>query len=300
MSSRPPPIPRKTADNVVRAREQLKRGKAIAENRARIPVARSRQVLSQGETDRVERLFQSRNELDAFKAVEERNNERQRNAEFQERRRQTGLTSKQLAIARKVGRERSEEIKKITPFVNRKPFELSTRDEFDKNKRAANAPKEAQILSQEILITALAKRKFGGGFPDLTNLTSETDVKDFLTKKYGGEQNAKAQAELFGKLLGNLPLPRRAGSPVIATKIRTPIPQPQPEPEPEPEPEFISPPPPPLGTEARARPQPIGARDNRPMSERSTANFEANAFQPNTAGGGQRLADSVIQNRGTF
>tara|TARA_R110000803_G_scaffold65563_2_gene126729 strand:- start:2585 stop:3445 length:861 start_codon:yes stop_codon:yes gene_type:complete len=270
VKARPPPIPIKTADNVVRAREQLKRGKAIAENRARIPVARSRQVLSQGETDRVERLFQSRNELDAFKAVEERNNERRRNAEFQERRRQTGLTSKQLAIARKVGRERSQEIKNLTPFVNRKPLTLKTREEFQFRKEV-NKALGSSDFSKELNREAVAGRVFGG-----------SDRVDFANALFGG-----------------------AGlDQVIQDRIKHTEVKPRiPEPEPEPEPEFISPPPPPqapLGTEARARPQPIGARDNRPMSERSTANFEANAFQPNTAGGGQRLADSVIQSGGTF
>jgi len=251
MSSRPPPIPKKTADNVLRAREQLKRGKAIATNRARIPVARSRQVLSQGETDRVERLFQSRNELDALREVEERNNERKRNAEFQERRRQTGLTSKQIAEARRIGREKSEEIRE----VNRAKFEI--------NKQLSSSG-----LTKELNREAVAGRVFGSGIERV----------DFANALFGG-----------------------AGLNQVATKlteVRTRIP----EPEPEPEPEFISaqPPPAPIGTEARGRPQPEGVRDNRPMSERSTANFEANAFQPNTAGGGLRLADSVIQSGGTF
>jgi len=239
MSSKPPQIPRGSAAGRVKARPPAIppniRGRANKKFEAR-----------------VERLFQSRNELDAFREVEDRNKERQRNAEFQERRRQTGLTSKELAIARNVGRARAEEIGKI----NRAKFEI-------------NKKLNSSGLSKELNREAVAGRSLATG----------SERVDFANALFGG-----------------------AGLEQVATKfteVRARIP----EPEPEPEPEFISAPPPPqapLGTEARARPQPIGVRDNRPMSERSTANFEANAFQPNTAGGGLRLADSVIQNRGTF
>ena len=239
MSSRQPPIPRGSAAGRVKARPAIP------------PNIRGR--ANKNFETRVERLFQSRNELDAFKAVEERNNERERNAEFQERRRQTGLTSKQLAIARKVGRERSEEIRK----VNRTKFEI-------------NKKLNSSGLNKELNKEAVAGRVFGSGIERV----------DFANALFGG-----------------------AGLNQVATKL-TEVRARIPEPEPEPEPEFTSaptqPPPEPIGTDARGRPQPEGVRDNRPMSERSTANFEANAFQPNTAGGGQRLADSVIQNRGTF
>ena len=240
MSSKPPQIPRGSAAGRVKARPPAIppniRGRANKKFEAR-----------------VERLFQSRNELDAFREVEDRNKERQRNAEFQERRRQTGLTSKEIAEARRIGRARAEEIGKIN------------RAKFDIRKK----------LSSDEFKTTIAEEALAG-----KRLTT-------------GKETILLGNALFGG----------AGLDQVATKfteVRARIP----EPEPEPEPEFISAPPPPpqapLGTEARARPQPIGVRDNRPMSERSTANFEANAFQPNTAGGGLRLADSVIQNRGTF
>ena len=240
MSSRPPPIPRGSAAGRVKARAP-----PIPTNIA------GRTGVKNFET-KVERLFQSRNELDAFREVEERNKERQRNAEFQERRRQTGLTSKQIAEARRISRERSEEIRE----VNRAKFKI--------NKELGSSG-----VSKELNREAVAGRVFGRGIERV----------DFANALFGG-----------------------AGLNQVATKL-TEVRARIPEPEPEPEPEFISPPPPPqapLGTEARARPQPIGVRDNRPMSERSTANFEANAFQPNTAGGGLRLADSVIQSGGTF
>ena len=161
MSSKPPQIPRGSAAGRVKARPPA------------IPPNLRGRANKKFET-RVERLFQSRNELDAFREVEERNNERRRNAEFQERRRQTGLTSKQLAVARKVGRERSQEIKNITPFVNRKPLTLKTREEFQFRKEL-NKKLNSGLISKELNREAVAGRVFGTG-GDRTRTRTRTRI----------------------------------------------------------------------------------------------------------------------------
>ena len=96
MSSRrnPPPIPRKDIPaNIQRARDEIKARERAIQNQERarrmVEIARQnrerRQVLSQGEADRVERLFQSRNELDAIAVAEERDRRRRETALFQAR-----------------------------------------------------------------------------------------------------------------------------------------------------------------------------------------------------------------------
>lgn len=65
------------------------------------------------------RQFNFRNDLDSTLKIQERNNERKRIAEFQERNRQTGMTSRQIATARAIGRERKNEIREE---VNREKF----------------------------------------------------------------------------------------------------------------------------------------------------------------------------------
>ena len=99
-----------------------------------------------------ERKFQSRNELDAMVQEQERNNERRRNAEFQERRRQTGLTSKQIAEARAIGRARSEEIR----VVNRAKFDI---------KKVV----DSGIVGRELNKEAVAGRKIGRESVSLAN-----------------------------------------------------------------------------------------------------------------------------------
>ena len=140
--------------------------------------------------------FQMRNELESAVAQENRSRERNRIHNFQNR---TGrLTSSAIA------REKA---------------------------RIETARDHGQTLTQELLITALAKRRFGGGMPNLGASGSEQDLNKYLEDRFGGTANANAQGELFSRLVGELPLPRRPS----ASRPKQTILQPQPEPEPEPE-----------------------------------------------------------------
>ena len=138
-----------------------------------------------------ERKFQSRNELDAMVQEQERNNERRRNAEFQERRRQTGLTSKQIAEARAIGRARSEEIR----VVNRAKFDI---------KKVV----DSGIVGRELNKEAVAGRKIGRESVSLANA---------LFGGKGLEQVATSEAIRH--------------TAVKPRTIREPEPEPEPEPE---------------------------------------------------------------------
>ena len=138
-----------------------------------------------------ERKFQLRNELDGMVQEQERNNERRRNAEFQERRRQTGLTSKQIAEARAIGRARSEEIR----VVNRAKFDI---------KKVV----DSGIVGRELNKEAVAGRKIGRESVSLANA---------LFGGKGLEQVATSEAIRH--------------TAVKPRTIREPEPEPEPEPE---------------------------------------------------------------------
>ena len=125
-----------------------------------------------------ERKFQSRNELDAM--VQE-----------QERRRQTGLTSKQIAEARAIGRARSEEIR----VVNRAKFDI---------KKVV----DSGIVGRELNKEAVAGRKIGRESVSLANA---------LFGGKGLEQVATSEAIRH--------------TAVKPRPIREPEPEPEPEPE---------------------------------------------------------------------
>ena len=208
VSMTPPPIPRRgdfgrgssggsvVSDNVMRARQQV----SARRNRDRAPVARrTGAIIDRREQDRIEQSaeekFRGGNIREAVASATARGAERARTEAFQNR--SGRLTSSAIA------RERA---------------------------RLEDARSHGQKLTQELLLTAIAKRRFGGGLPDLSDPNAEANLKQYLSEKYGGEQNAKAQADLFGRLLGELPLPKKGGSQVIGTRTTR---QPQPEPEPE-------------------------------------------------------------------
>ena len=154
------------------------------------PNVRGRTGVKNFEID-AERKFQSRNELDAVVQEQERNNERRKIAEFQERRRQTGLTSRQIAQARAIGRARSEEIR----VVNRAKFEI---------KKVV----DSGIVGRELNKEAVAGRKIGGESVSLANA---------LFGGKGLEQVATSEAIRH--------------TAVKPRTIREPEPEPEPEPE---------------------------------------------------------------------
>ena len=210
---RPPPIPRGSSGgavpaNIQRAREQiarernLQRAREITE-KARSPFGRSA-GLSKAQLQDVEQVFQAGVIRDDIEAQRKRDAERQAIHNFQNR--SGRINSRELARRRK---------------------------------QIEDARNHGQQLTQELLITALAKRRFGAGLPIDQG---EEEIRKFLGDKFGGDKNAQAQAELFGRLLGELPKPKKAPlSAVIGTQSKPkskppPIPKKQPEPEPEPEP----------------------------------------------------------------
>jgi hypothetical protein len=208
MSSRkPPPIPRKTETvpaNIQRAREQIANERNRARANAMVEKARQnrerRRVLTSGQQQSVETAFQQRNEMDAIIADQLRQNARREMSDFQNR----------------TGRILSSEVE-----------------------RRRKIPTQAQELTRELFLTALAKRSnLGRGLPDSG---SEAEVKQYLVNKFGSEAGAEAQVSYFHRQLGGLPMPKKPPPSnllnLIGTTVRpTPaLPQPQPEPEPEPE-----------------------------------------------------------------
>lgn len=212
MSSRkPPPIPRKTETvpaNIQRAREQIANKRNRERANAMVEKARQnrerRQVLTSGQQQSVETAFQQRNEMDAIVKDQLRQNSRREMANFQNR----------------TGR-------------------ILSSDVATRRRQIENARTQAQELTRELFLTAIAKRKFGGGLPEL-DPSSEKEVKQYLVNKFGSEANARAQVDKFGSQLGELPLPKKPPS-TIGTTVRptSSTPQPQPEPEPEPQPQPI-------------------------------------------------------------
>ena len=153
-----------------------------------------------------ERKFQLRNEFDAVVEVEERNLERRRNAEFQERRRQTGLTSREIAEARAIGRERSEDIRALN------------KAKFDIKKQLADPQ-----FSKELMKEGVSGRQIGGQSVELANAL------------FGG-----AGLEKVASTIGDRGRQReREREIAIKHTAVKPRPQPTPEPAPEPEPEGV-------------------------------------------------------------
>ena len=204
----PPPIPKKKPQVVTEQKlprhppipNKKPQRPAVTEEKLPSSTTRDQDIIAQAKVEqRASSAFQMRNDLESAVAQENRSRERNRIHNFQNR---TGrLTSSAIA------REKA---------------------------RIETARDHGQTLTQELLLTALAKRRFGGGLPNLGASGGEQDLKKYLEDRFGGTANAGAQAQLFNRLVGELPLPRRAsGSGVKQTRIQ---PQPQPEPEPEPSP----------------------------------------------------------------
>ena len=172
---------------------------AVTEEKLPSSTTRAQDLITQAKVRQsASSAFQMRDDLESAVAQENRKIERNRIHNFQNR---TGrLTSSAIA------REKA---------------------------RIASAPEHGQLLTQELLLTALAKRRFGGGMPNLGASGGEQELTKYLEDRYGGKANAGSQAELFSRLVGNLPKPRLAEpSAVKQTRLQT---QPQPQPEPEPE-----------------------------------------------------------------
>lgn len=162
MSSRrnPPPIPRKEVPaNIQRARDELKARQNQERARRMVEIARQnrerRQVLTQEEADRVERLFQSRNELDAMAEIERRDRQRAELIAFQERQ----ANSRQIGANLREARRRGEITREVA-------------EARGKIKQALARPQVSQELVKESVagrkitqgsdLSALANALFGG------------------------------------------------------------------------------------------------------------------------------------------
>ena len=178
-----------------------KKPQVLTEEKLPSSTTRAQDLIEQAKVrQRASSAFQMRDDLESAVAQENRSRERNRIQNFQNR---TGrLTSS--AVVGGIAREKA---------------------------RQETARNHGQILAQELLLTTLAKRRFGGGLPNLGASGGEQDVRQYLEDRYGGTANAGAQAQLFNRLAGELPLPRRAS----ASRPKQTILQSQPEPEPEPE-----------------------------------------------------------------
>ena len=213
MSSRkPPPIPRKTETvpaNIQRAREQIANERNRERANAMVEKARQnrerQRVLTSGQQQSVETAFQQRNEIDAIIADQLRQNARREMSDFQNR----------------TGRIRSSDV--------------ATR-----RRQIEDARTQAQELTRELFLTALAKRSnLGRGLPP-PNEGSEAEVKQYLVNKFGSEAGAEAQVSYFHRQLGGLPMPKKPppsnllnliGTTVRPTPSTAVLPQPEPEPE---------------------------------------------------------------------
>ena len=182
-----------------------KKPQVLTEEKLPSSTTRAQDLIEQAKVrQRASSAFQMRDDLESAVAQENRSRERNRIQNFQNR---TGrLTSS--AVVGGIAREKA---------------------------RQETARNHGQILAQELLITALAKRRFGGGMPNPSASGGEQDINKYLVDRFGGTANANAQGELFSRLVGELPKPRRAkpGN-VISTRLQ-PESQSQPEPEPEPQ-----------------------------------------------------------------
>jgi hypothetical protein len=200
MSSRPPPIPRRAvAQNILRAREQIANEKNRARANAMVEKARENQARRRLniDTDKVERMFQSRNELDAITQIEQRNRARQEQAQFQERQAKNRELQENLRQARQIGEDRRR-IAKIRGEIKQK---LSSAD-----------------LTSAINKESVAGRKLAG-----------RETKDFANALFGGiglqQVATKIDADKRIKHTRVKPIPEPE-----------PEPEPEPQPEPEPAP----------------------------------------------------------------
>ena len=175
------------------------------------PNVRGRTGVKNFEID-AERKFQLRNELDGMVQEQERNNERRKIAEFQERRRQTGLTSRQIAQARAIGRERSEQIR----VVNRAKFEI---------KKVV----DSGIVGRELNKEAVAGRKIGGESVSLANAlfggkgleqvaTSEA-IRHTAVKPRNPEPEPEPEPEFLG-ISGGEQEPEPEPQALVKTQVR--------------------------------------------------------------------------------
>ena len=174
-----------------------KKPQVLTEEKLPSSTTRAQDLIAQAKVrQRASSAFQMRDDLESAVAQENRSRERNRIQNFQNR---TGRLTSSAIVREKA--------------------------------RIETARDHGQTLTQELLLTALAKRRFGGGLPNLGASGGEQDVRQYLEDRYGGTANAGAQAQLFNRLAGELPLPRRAS----ASRPKQTILQSQPEPEPEPE-----------------------------------------------------------------
>ena len=157
MSSRqPPPIPRKA--NIQRAREQIANESNRARARAMVEKAREnqarRQVLTREQEEGVERLFQSRNELDAIALMEARQRARERVIDFQERQAQANQVARNIAEARVRG-ERMRAVADVRGKISQSLASQDFRREIGKESVAGRKLGRADTVG-------LANALFGG------------------------------------------------------------------------------------------------------------------------------------------
>lgn len=214
----PPPIPGKkpVPENILRAREQIKRERNLQRAReitekAKSPFGRSA-GLSRKQLEQVEADFQAGVIRDEELAQQKRDAERQRIHDFQNR----------------AGRINSKELAR-------------------RRKQIEESRNHGQHLAKELLAVALIKRRFG---KDIPIDKGEKAIKEFIGAKFG-EDKVVGLTEDFGRQLDALQLPKKAGAfnpkqvKATSTKPLTekkppPIPLKQKtEPIPEPEPEII-------------------------------------------------------------
>ena len=199
MSSRqPPPIPRKSVPaNIQRAREQIANERNRARARAMVEKAREnrarRQVFTKEEEEGVERLFQSRNELDAIALMEARQRARERVVDFQERQRQANIVAQNIAEAR----VRGERTRAVADVRGQLRQALASED-----------------FSREIAKQSVAGRKVGGA--------GETTL--LANALFGGAGLQAVAEQEFGR--------REARGTKVREPIPEPEPEPEPEPAP--------------------------------------------------------------------
>lgn len=250
MSSRnPPPIPRRgTPANILRAREQVEERKRQEGNRQRaqamVEMARAnkerRQVLSQGEADRVERMFQSRNELDAIAVAEARDRERQRLREFQERR---TPTAQSIERNRQISQRNIERILESQRFQRGLDAEVLAGRKLGGTSQLANAlfggigleqaseevRQDLQRRRERLKHTTLRPLPEPEPEPEPEPVAVGTGARgEFVPLPTEGEPRPRG-----GDTHGNIYGAREGGG----FKLKTP-PQPFLEPQPEPEPEY--------------------------------------------------------------
>lgn len=262
MSSRqPPPIPRKSVPaNIQRAREQIANERNRARANAMVEKAREnrarRQGLTREQEESVERLFQSRNELDAIALMEARARARERVVDFQERQAQASQVARNIAEARRIG-ERTRGVAEVRGQLRQALESEDFRREIAKESvagRKIGSSSERNLIANALFggagLQAVAEQEFG------RREARGTKIREPIPEPEPEPQSQSPVREVSGNLhevdfRGNeitgvkgRPQPRggdahgnihgaKAGG---GFKLQTP-PQPFLEPQPEPEPE---------------------------------------------------------------